>query len=104
MLNEAERRFSNKLKDYTESLERKLAERDTHLDQLHKENREAIRNMETTIYGKKDDPQDNGLKGDVSSINKTLKIGLKLGVALAALAFASKGPELVKSIFEFLTH
>lgn len=81
---------------------------DADLRKMHSENQKAIGHLgerldivETIYFGKKEDPEDNGLKGDITSIKKGQLWMIRVGVLLIAVFIFTRYPELAKVLLEF---
>ena len=75
---------------------------------MHAQNRTDIHDltdrlgcMETVFFGAKDDPEDNGLKGDIKDTRKSQKLLMKAIVGLIVAFVATRYPDIAKAVLEF---
>lgn len=82
---------------------------DTELRSMHKQNQTAIKSLEQRMdiydvlfFGKRDDPKDNGLKGDIQAIKTGLRWLIRSALALMVVFIFTRYPELAKLILELV--
>lgn len=82
---------------------------DAELRLMHKQNQSSVKKLEERLdtyddlwFGKKEDPKDNGIKGDIQAIKMGLRWLIRAAIALIVVFIFTRYPELAKVIVELV--